>query len=120
MTIGRLVTPFWLNPVTESRFFYQVLDDEICACKSRGQCTASELYTRLLYSQKECDYYPALENITILFDTAFLLCFSLEMACKVTARGFFWHKHAYLRDTNNWLDFIVVVTGILSVHPPLL
>lgn len=68
----------------------------------------------MLYSQKQCDYYPALENVITLFDTGFLICFSLEMACKVAARGFLWHKHKYLRDTANWLDFIIVVFGIIS------
>ena len=47
----------------------------------------------------------------ILFTTIFLL----EMIVKIIARGFFMHPHAYLRDRMNWLDFIVVVSGTISV-----
>lgn len=68
----------------------------------------------MLYATKGCDYYPAVEAMLDGFDFAFLVFFTLELACKVAARGLFYHKHAYLRDSSNWLDFIVVVTGILS------
>jgi len=33
---------------------------------------------------------------------------------KIIAMGFIIHKNSYLRDTWNWLDFIVVVVGIVE------
>lgn len=92
----------------------QVLEDQICACEKSNECTEAENYKRMLYATKGCDYYPAVEAMLSVFDLVFLIFFTLELACKVSARGLILHKHAYLRDSANWLDFVVVVTGILS------
>ena len=45
----------------------------------------------------------------------FLAIFTLEMALKIVALGFAFHKGAYLRDLWNWLDFTVVLTGWVSI-----
>ena len=90
-----------------------MLEDAICKCKG-ATCTQRELYNRLLYAAKECHYYPPVEAMIGVLDIAFLACFTVELACKVAARGFILHRHAYLREATNWLDFVVVVTGILS------
>ena len=37
------------------------------------------------------------------------------MIIKIIARGFIMHKHAYLSDVLNWLDFVVVISGTISV-----
>lgn len=41
----------------------------------------------------------------------FTLIFLLEALIKIISMGFFLHKHAYIRDTWNVIDFIIVVTG---------
>ena len=48
-------------------------------------------------------------------DTVFLAVFTGEMMVKIVAMGFFMDKGSYLRDTWNWLDFFVVVSGIFQV-----
>ena len=45
----------------------------------------------------------------------FTILFTIEMVLKILAQGFIIHKNAYLRDAWNWLDFIVVVTGIMEM-----
>ena len=47
----------------------------------------------------------------ISFRYAFAVVYTLEMILKVLARGFVLHKHAYLRDPWNRLDFVVVMFG---------
>lgn len=37
------------------------------------------------------------------------------MVLKILAQGFILHSNAYLRDLWNWLDFVVVVTGIMEM-----
>lgn len=41
----------------------------------------------------------------------FACLYTLEMIIKIIARGFAFHKHAYLRDPWNVLDFVVVILG---------
>ena len=36
---------------------------------------------------------------------------------KIVAYGFILDEHTYLRDPWNWLDFIVVITGLMSFLP---
>jgi hypothetical protein len=40
-----------------------------------------------------------------------------EFALKILAMGAFLHKNAYFREPWNWLDFTVVVVGIMEVTP---
>ena len=47
----------------------------------------------------------------------FTSIFTLECLLKVIAYGFIIDDYSYLRDPWNWLDFIVVVTGLLSLLP---
>ncbi|XP_063675163.1 sodium channel protein type 9 subunit alpha-like isoform X8 [Bolinopsis microptera] len=46
---------------------------------------------------------------------AFAVIYTIEMILKVLARGFVFHKHAYLRDPWNRLDFVVVLFGYLTL-----
>ena len=101
-------------PQSDLGYVEQIAEDKVCACKTPTACTEAEMFKRLLYNRKDCDYYPAVEATLELCDWAFLTCFTLELLCKVAARGFCLHKHSYLWDPNNWLDFVVVVTGIMS------
>ena len=51
-----------------------------------------------------------LSPVTLRFDRIiFTSIYTVEMIGKIIGLGFFAHKHAYLRDSWNWLDFIVVI-----------
>eukprot|EP00439_Symbiodinium_sp_Y106_P087391 s8_g49.t1 len=50
-----------------------------------------------------------------IFDPILTSFFTLEFILKVIAFGFVVDKTSYLRDAWNWLDFIVVVTGVLQM-----
>ena len=45
----------------------------------------------------------------------FSYIFTLELVLKVIAFGFIMHPKSYMRDTWNWLDFVVVVTGLIEL-----
>ncbi len=45
----------------------------------------------------------------------FTAAFTLEAALKVVGHGFVLHRNAYLRSPWNCLDFLVVVSAILSL-----
>ena len=47
----------------------------------------------------------------------FTAAFTLEALLKIISIGFVMHKGSYLRDAWNWLDFVVVVTSLLSILP---
>ena len=44
-------------------------------------------------------------------DTPLIVIFTIECVLKIIAMGFAFDDGSYLRDTWNWLDFIVVVSG---------
>jgi len=47
----------------------------------------------------------------------FIFAFTIEALLKIVAFGFVIDKNTYLRDPWNWLDFIVVVTSLLTLVP---
>ena len=47
----------------------------------------------------------------------FTIIFTFECAVKVISMGFIIHRKAYLRDGWNWIDFIVVVIGLIEGIP---
>ena len=49
----------------------------------------------------------------------FTLLFLIECLLKIIAYGFFLDDYSYLRDPWNWIDFIIVITGILFLFPHL-
>ena len=50
-------------------------------------------------------------NFTLNYiGVGFAIIFLLEAIIKILAMGFILHKHAYLRDAWNILDFIIVIT----------
>ena len=57
------------------------------------------------------EYNQQLEQIGKVFS----FIFALELVLKVIAFGFIKHPKSYLRDTWNWLDFVVVVTGLIEL-----
>eukprot|EP00392_Amoebophrya_sp_AT5.2_P008189 g8208.t1 len=56
----------------------------------------------------------ALNRMIDIADPIFLVIFILECSLKIVAYGLFQGKKTYLRDSWNWLDFIVVLTGIIT------
>ena len=59
----------------------------------------------------EKEWNKRLENI----GKVFTILFTIEMVLKIFAQGFILHYNAYLRDAWNWLDFVVVITGIMEM-----
>ena len=49
----------------------------------------------------------------------FLAFYTLEMAMKICALGLIFKRNSYFRDPMNVLDFVVVVTGYISLSPSL-
>ena len=45
----------------------------------------------------------------------FTYIFTVECLIKIAAQGFVVHKNSYMRDYWNWLDFIVVLAGVLEL-----
>ena len=53
------------------------------------------------------------------YHDSFTIVFTLECILKIIALGFFMEDNSYLRDPWNWLDFIIVITGLLYFIPHL-
>lgn len=47
----------------------------------------------------------------------FAVIYTFEMSVKILARGFILHNFSYLRNSWNWLDFLVVMLGYVTMHP---
>ena len=54
------------------------------------------------------------ENLSDITNYIFTLIFTIEFLMKIISYGFVLDDNSYLRDPWNWLDFIVVITGLLS------
>ena len=67
--------------------------------------------TDLSDRENETAYNQNLEQISKIFS----YIFTLEFVLKVIAMGFFVHKMSYLRDPWNWLDFFVVLSGVVEI-----
>jgi len=50
-------------------------------------------------------------------DFTFLMLFAVEMVIKMTAMGLMMHPNSYLRNSWNWLDFLVVIIGCMPPRP---
>lgn len=53
----------------------------------------------------------------VLAELVFQLLFTVELVLKVLALGLALHPGAYLRDSWNWIDFVVVLIGWLAYIP---
>lgn len=49
------------------------------------------------------------------FETLFLILYTIEMFFKISALGFIFNRKAYLRDSWNILDFVIVASGIIII-----
>ena len=67
--------------------------------------------------------YDDRENLTEFNRTCeaighfFTVLFSIEFLIRIIAMGFVMHKNSYMRDYWNWLDFLVVIVGLLELSP---
>ena len=57
------------------------------------------------------DPHPIFKQI----DDVFLALYSVEMVLKILGMGFFLNQGSYLRDAWNCLDFLIVLSGYLSL-----
>ncbi|KAL9888468.1 muscle calcium channel subunit alpha-1 isoform X1 [Glossina fuscipes] len=74
-----------------------------------ANCVALAVYTPFPAGDSN-DTNQFLENI----ESIFMVIFTSECAMKIIAYGFCMHNGSYLRNTWNFLDFFIVVIGILS------
>ena len=100
---------------------FLMLDDPVCKCATLV-CTEQEKYRQMMYwnMYQNCDDWPMYEYVLNKSEIVFTILFTAECVIKILARGFVIHKHAYLRDIWNWLDFAVVVSSVASLVVPLL
>jgi hypothetical protein len=64
------------------------------------------------------EYVSPRNELFAKIDVVFSVIFLIECVCKVISMGFvLGHKHAYLRDGWNWLDFFIVVISIVGWLP---
>ena len=56
-------------------------------------------------------------HLVIYSEPIFTTIFTLEAVMKIVAMGFITEQGCYLREAWNWLDFTVVITGLLSALP---
>ena len=88
---------------------------------SRSQWAAQHWTFAVLMPQKGCSLNDAAPcSIAQTIDFFFLIMFTMEMCTKMIAQGLFFHRHAYLRQAWNWLDFVVVLVGYVEMLAPAL
>ena len=74
---------------------------------------ATKDYTDLINPSYESEWNEKLEMI----DIGFTVVFVIECAIKIIAMGFAMHKHSYMRDFWNVLDFLIVIISIVGYLP---
>jgi hypothetical protein len=66
--------------------------------------------TLAMYDYQDRDGLTLWNIVLSWIGQAFAIIFILEAIVKILAKGFVVHKHSYLRDYWNVLDFIIVIT----------
>ncbi|XP_068681874.1 sodium channel protein 1 brain-like isoform X2 [Montipora foliosa] len=61
--------------------------------------------------------FLAMSNPPEEAEYVFAAIYTAEMFLKIIGRGFALHKYAYLRNAWNWLDFLVVILGYITMLP---
>lgn len=56
-------------------------------------------------------------NIVTYSEPFFTSVFTLEAILKIIAFGLIFGKNTYLKDPWNWIDFLVVITSLISLSP---
>lgn len=54
-------------------------------------------------------------HVQLLLEKVFTILFTFESGVKIVAMGFCLEKSSYLRDAWNWLDFSVVLSGLVTL-----
>ena len=78
------------------------------------------LFNSLLLGIKD---YTDVDNVTQInqfvekCEPVFAYAFTIECVFKILGMGFILDRGSYLRDAWNWLDFIVVVSSLLTAIP---
>ena len=80
-------------------------------------CIAINTFNLAIYDYNDRDALLQLNRRLEYFNIVFTGVFTFELVIKVMAMGFVLHKNAYMRDPWNWLDFIVVIIGIVEFLP---
>ena len=70
-------------------------------------------YEYRLDPEYESEWAVRQEKVDILFTVIFVL----EAFLKMLAMGIYFHKHSYLKDSWNVLDFVIVLISIVSILP---
>ena len=70
-----------------------------------------------IYDYQNPDEGSVRNKIVWYSEPFFIVAFTLEAIVKSIALGFVLNEGTYLRDPWNWLDFIVVLTSLLSLIP---
>lgn len=68
-----------------------------------------------IYDYNDRDHEKTYNQILEKIEKVFTVFFTIEMVLKILSQGFILHYNAYLRDKWNWLDFVVVITGIMEM-----
>ena len=87
---------------------FTVIDPKTYEPVSRGTRSTAP-YTEQSYSW--------LNHMNEVSESIFTVAFTIEMCLKIFAMGFIWNVGSYLRDGWNWLDFVVVVSGLTTSIP---
>ena len=80
-------------------------------------CIAFNTIDLAIYDYNDRDDKTEFNRALEWFSKLYTIVFTIELLLKVIAMGFVMHKNAYMRDPWNWLDFTVVVVGILEFLP---
>jgi len=72
-----------------------------------------------LYDYQDRRNYTRWNQRIELAGQIFTALFVFEFVLKAVSMGFCFHKKSYLRDGWNWIDFLVVLVGILEFFPTL-
>ena len=67
------------------------------------------------YTDPDRDFWG--NNLVSKTEIAFIIIFTIEALVKIIGMGFVLGKGSYLRNYWNWLDFIVVITSLLTFLP---
>ena len=59
---------------------------------------------------------PPFEKLEQETELPFVAIFTVEMVLKILALGFIYERGSYLRSSWNWLDFGVVVSGLMTIY----
>ena len=68
-----------------------------------------------IFDYKDRELKSNYNNILDSIGRVLTIVFLIEAAIKIYAMGFILNQKAYLRDTWNIIDFLVVITGLLEL-----